>query len=147
MTDTIVFGYQKKDRIDFCVIFYNTTTGERKKKYIKNLKQIAAYQDYCLLISQVDEQQNTYVLVLCNAVGSPVDSKWINIEPTSVAMSNTHIIICSKYDVYTWQYSVSVDQLASTGYKRKVGREVAFFIDDEPNPNSIYDKKSYLVES
>ena len=55
MTDTIVFGSQKKDRIDFCVIFYNTTTGERKKKYIKNLKQIAAYQDYCLLISQVDE--------------------------------------------------------------------------------------------
>ena len=26
MTDTVVFGYQKEDRIDFCVIFYNTKT-------------------------------------------------------------------------------------------------------------------------
>ncbi len=38
MTDTVVFGYQKEDRIDFCVIFYNVKTGQQKKKYIKNLK-------------------------------------------------------------------------------------------------------------
>ena len=28
MSDTVVFGYQKEDRIDFCVIFYNVKTGE-----------------------------------------------------------------------------------------------------------------------
>ena len=30
MSDTVVFGYQKEDRIDFCVIFYNVKTGEQK---------------------------------------------------------------------------------------------------------------------
>jgi len=35
-------------------------------------------------------------------MGSTVDSKLINISPKTVAMSETHIIVCSDSEVYSW---------------------------------------------
>ncbi len=37
---TIVFGYQKSDRIDFCIVFWETKTDKRYFKYVKDLSEI-----------------------------------------------------------------------------------------------------------
>ena len=42
--------------------------------------------------------------MLCNGIGSPLDTKYINIDPTSIAMTKTHIIVASSDHIYTWQY-------------------------------------------
>ena len=37
---TIVFAYQKSDRVDFCVVFWDTKNDEKSMKYIKDLTEI-----------------------------------------------------------------------------------------------------------
>ncbi len=44
------------------------------------------------------------MIVLCNAVGCPLETKIIGIEPKHVAMSGTHVIIADTEVVYFWQY-------------------------------------------
>uniref|UniRef100_A0A9J7XKM3 WD repeat domain 35 n=1 Tax=Cyprinus carpio carpio TaxID=630221 RepID=A0A9J7XKM3_CYPCA len=48
-----------------------------------------------------------YVLVLCNSIGTPQDSKYIDIYPLFVTMTKTHVIVASKEAFYVWQYRVA----------------------------------------
>ena len=43
--------------------------------------QIKACGDYCVLVQENELKKGEYILVLSNAVGCPIDSKVINIEP------------------------------------------------------------------
>ncbi|CAB1330545.1 unnamed protein product, partial [Coregonus sp. 'balchen'] len=68
-----------------------------------------------------------YVLVLCNSIGTPLDSKYIDIDPLFVTMTKTHVIAASKEAFYIWQYRVAkkltameINQVSRT---RKEGRE------------------------
>jgi WD repeat-containing protein 35 len=47
------------------------------------------------------------MIQLCNAIGCPVESKTISIEPKYVAMNGTHVIVASDDVVYYWQYRSS----------------------------------------
>ena len=151
--ETLVFAYQKADRIDFCVIFWDTKTDAKNIKYVKNLIAIRAYGEFCVLISKVEETTDQYSIILCNAIGSPVDSKVINIEPTYISMSKTHIIVSSSEHIYCWQYKNQIARLTTFEAtskqgteSRKMGRENAWFIDEDPNPNTIYDKDKYATD-
>ena len=44
------------------------------------------------------------MLVLCNSIGTPLDSKYIDIDPVYVCMTKTHIIAASKEAFYQWQF-------------------------------------------
>jgi WD repeat-containing protein 35 len=55
------------------------------------------------LISKI-EKEDKWTLVLCNAVGCPLESKTIAIEPKHSAMSSTHLIIACDDVVYYWEY-------------------------------------------
>lgn len=150
--ETLAFAYQKSDRIDFCVIFWDIKADSKIIKYVKNLIAIKAYGEFCVLVSKFEETEQ-YNLTLCGSIGNPVDSKIINIEPTYISMSKTHIIIASVDHVYCWQYKNQVARLTAFegvskqgAESRKIGRESAWFIDEEPNPNMIYDKDKYLLE-
>lgn len=75
------------------------------------------------------------MLVLCNSIGTPLDSKYIDIDPLFVTMTKTHVIVASKEAFYIWQYRVAkkltameINQVAPT---RKEGRERIYHIDDE----------------
>ena len=65
-----------------------------------------------------------YVLVLCNSIGTPMDSKYIDIDPTYVAMTKTHIVAASKEAFYVWQFK-NIKKLAAMEIsgKRKAGNE------------------------
>ena len=155
MNKTLVFAYQKSDRIDFCVIFWDTKTDAKNIKYVKNLQWIKAAGEYCLLISKIEENADQYMLILCNSIGNPLDTKHINIEPVCVAMSKTHIAICSYDHIYCWHYKQPTrlttfsDTTSSSAVgnalkdKRRFGKENAWFIDELPNANFIYDKDKY----
>lgn len=57
---TIVFGYQKKDRIEFSVIFWNIETEERNIKFVKNLVEILACDDLCAIITRFENETGEY---------------------------------------------------------------------------------------
>ena len=65
-----------------------------------------------------------FVLVLCNSIGTPLDSKYIDIDPVYLSMTHTHIVAASKEAFYTWQFK-NIKKLASleVSGKRKAGAE------------------------
>ena len=42
-----------------------------------------------------------------NSIGTPLDSKYIDIEPLFVTMSGSYIVAASKECVYVWNYQSS----------------------------------------
>lgn len=80
-----------------CVIFWNISTGDKQAKTVRNLVAITACKDLCLLAVKMDEESLQVcislmvvhhalswpsplqcTLLLCDALGTPVDSRNIN---------------------------------------------------------------------
>ena len=123
-SNTVVFAYRKPDRAELSVVFWDTNIDEKHVKIVKRLdKVVTSGGDYCLLVSsnpKPSENPNetkknlisnasaslysgqTWVLQLCNGVGSPIDSKVITIEPIFVAMNLTHVVVCNHDTIYVW---------------------------------------------
>lgn len=91
-----------------CIIFWDISINEKHVKYMKRLQQIATSEEYCVLVAKIEPEPGKHIpqwiLVLCNAVGCPIDSKTITIEPKHVCMNKTHIIVANEDVVYVWQY-------------------------------------------
>ena len=92
------------------------------------------------MLSTRTDDPNVHILILCNAIGSPVDSKYIGMEPQYIAMTDTHIIAASSDLVCVWQYSTKVNKLTSidtamdgVALKKKDGKEVVWHADENPS--------------
>lgn len=134
-SQTLVFAFRKPERNDMCIIFWDTTINQKHVKYMKRLQKIQACGDYCVLIAKVEDTAvDEWTLVLCNAVGCPLETKTIGIEPKYVAMSSTHVIIASDDVVYYWQYRTKQVTLEQQK-KQKSGKENAFHIEEAPKPD------------
>ncbi|XP_014880657.1 WD repeat-containing protein 35-like [Poecilia latipinna] len=146
---TVVYAYTKPERQEYCVVYWDTKNNEKFVKYVKNLISITTSGDFCILASKADEKQPQddvgsetmnlarYVLILCNSIGTPLDSKYIDIEPLFVTMTRTHVITASKEAFYLWQYRVAkkltaleINQVTRT---KKGGRERFYHIDSNPS--------------
>ncbi len=114
-------------------------------KYMKRLIGIMGNGDNCVLISQADDsntqtnlsasvtlsklqQQQQYVLVLCNSIGTPLESKYIDMQPHYWAMNSSHIVVASKSYFYLWNYQAMVDR---NSLKRQTFEKTVFI--DNPN--------------
>ncbi|NXR71104.1 WDR35 protein, partial [Pycnonotus jocosus] len=133
-SNTVVYAYTRADRPECCVVFWDTKNNEKYVKYVKSLISITTCGDFCVLATKADENQPQYVLVLCNSIGTPLDPKYIDIEPLFVTMTKTHVIAASREAFYVWQYRVAkkltameINQLSRS---RKEGRERICHIDD-----------------
>ena len=173
-SNTLVCAYNKSDRPEHCVVFWDTNTDDRYTKYVKKLLRIGAAGENCVLATKADvslaetpsagnERSNngrgrghrprsradaadgTYILILCNAIGSPIDSKYINVAPSFIAMTPCHVVVASDDMLYVWQYRTQVSKLTTLdggggfswpshfGLRRKEGRERTFHIDELPD--------------
>ncbi|KAF3844601.1 hypothetical protein F7725_007764 [Dissostichus mawsoni] len=134
---TVVYAYTKPERLEYCVVFWDTKNNEKFVKYVKSLMSITTSGDFCILASKADDTQPQYVLILCNSIGTPLDSKYIDIDPLFVTMTKTHVIAASKEAFYLWQYRVAkkltaleINQVTRT---KKEGRERVYHIDSNPS--------------
>ncbi len=84
---------------------------------MKQLLAIRAAGENCVFATRTDDQSGQYILILCNAIGSPVDSKYIDIEPVHIAMTEYHVIVANNELVYVWQYRTPVTKLTSIASK------------------------------
>ncbi|XP_036431101.1 LOW QUALITY PROTEIN: WD repeat-containing protein 35 [Colossoma macropomum] len=147
-SNTVVYAYTRPDRMEYSVVFWDTKNNEKFVKYVKSLMSVTTCGDFCILATKADDSHPqedadpeagaaTYVLVLCNSIGTPLDSKYIDLDPLFVTMTKTHVIAASKEAFYAWQYRVAkkltaleINQVAKT---RKEGRERVYHIDDSPS--------------
>jgi hypothetical protein len=64
-----------KNRMYCAVVVPLACPGCRYTKYVKNLLSIHAAGDNCVLTTRTDDDSGQWILILCNAIGSPVD-RW-----------------------------------------------------------------------
>lgn len=143
-SNTLAFASQKLDKSEYSIVFWNTVTDEKYYRIVKKLVCIAGSGEHCVLASQNEDESGQFSLVLCNSLGSPVDSKTLHFEPLYLAMNNLHIVACSEDCVYVWQYRSQVSRFLSLdAVKSRVGREIAFGIEQAPSFTEAYDSKRF----
>lgn len=69
-----------------------------------------------------------YLLQLCNGIGTPVDFKYVDVEPLHVDMNSSHVIIASREAFYLWNYSVP----------RKSARDLQVSLSKRPPAKEVY---------
>jgi WD repeat-containing protein 35 len=149
--NTLVYSYNKPERPEHCVVFWDTKSDDKYVKYIKQLMSIHAAGENTVLVTQSEENETQHTLILCNAIGSPVDTKFIEMSPSFCTMTKYHVIVASEHSIYIWQYRTPVSKLTSVEFstnqnvkslRRKEGRERIFHIDD-PASVGASDLQSY----
>lgn len=168
-SNTLVYTHNRVDQTENCVVFWDTKSDERVTKYIKGLLGIKAAGDNCVLLTKIynedlgegvdragdpHEQASTfkeiqYQLILCDTIGSPIETKVIDFEPLYVSMTCRHIVAASTDAIYVWQYRNSNAKLTglvsgnssnnpnalevssmSQLLQRGGGREKIFYVDE-----------------
>lgn len=91
---------------------------------MSRLLGVTAAGEHCVLATKSDDstaQSGKYGLILCNTIGTPVDSKlskiiichyadkrflakFIEVEPLCSAMNPTHVIAASKSEFFVWNF-------------------------------------------
>lgn len=59
--------------------------------------------EHCVLAAFAEEP-GKYTLVLCNAIGMPLSTKQIPLEPVLLAMTPEHLVAASPDTVFVWRY-------------------------------------------
>ena len=55
-SNTLVYAFRKPDKIEHCVIFWNTTSGAKHAKSVRNLVSISSCKDLCVLVTKLEEE-------------------------------------------------------------------------------------------
>jgi WD repeat-containing protein 35 len=110
---TCVYAFQRPERAETSVMFWNVKSNEKTIKQIRHLTHLNAAGDACLLVSKQDDIQQC-VVQLVNSIGGPMETRYIDMEPLYCSMNESHVVCCGEENVYVWQYrnpSASVDAL------------------------------------
>lgn len=152
--NTVVYSYLS-EQDHHTLVFWDTKTNKQNYKYVKNMLDITACSSFCLITAKISD--NTYLLILTNSIGSPVDNKIINIEPKYIALNSSFAVASDGNYVYLWQFrgSPREDAAAHKTFQlrgkemsinlltQKLMRELCFFIDDPPNLNDVYNSLTF----
>uniref|UniRef100_A0A1B6EDL0 WD repeat-containing protein 35 n=1 Tax=Clastoptera arizonana TaxID=38151 RepID=A0A1B6EDL0_9HEMI len=130
---TIVYSYNRPDRIGTQVTFWDTNNNECYNKSVRCLIGVSACKDHCVLAVRSEEPTGQYGLILCNAIATSVDSKYMDLEVQLVAINSTHVFAASKDNFLLWHYitpkSHSTLGISNTRHRK----ERLYHIDDTPS--------------
>ena len=64
------------------------------------------------------------MIILCNSIGTPLDFKYIDLAPSFVAMTASHIVVASREAFYMWQFkNVKQRAILEVSNRLKAGME------------------------
>lgn len=134
-SNTVTYAYTKNDRIESTVIFWNLNTNERFIKFTKHLLAITASGEFCSFATKNEDSNGKFAVILCNAIGTPVESRYIDIEPCFLAMNSAYVFVASHQAIYSWHFHSPKGRtlLEFTAQKTKLGQEKLFHVDDSPS--------------
>ncbi|OAE19425.1 hypothetical protein AXG93_4273s1210 [Marchantia polymorpha subsp. ruderalis] len=107
-------------------------TKTRYCKYVNRLVAVSGGGEHCVLAT-VGEIPDQYILILCNAIGNPVDSKNISVEPLFVTMNSSYVFIASEDKIFVWMYKGTHESQAY-GVDPVILQEHIIHIDDLQHP-------------
>nr|CAD7432265.1 unnamed protein product [Timema monikensis] len=131
---TVVYCYNRPDKHGTIVSFWDITNNECYNKLVKYLLGIASFGEHCVLATKADDSSTSqFSLILCNAISTPVDSKYMDIEPLWVSMNSSYVCAASRDNFLLWQYktpkSRSTIHISSSRHRK----ERLYHIDDSPS--------------
>ena len=59
--------------------------------------------EHCVLTA-IGEEPGKYALILCNAIGMPLSTKQIPLEPVLLTMTPEHLVVASPDTIFVWRY-------------------------------------------
>ncbi|XP_069964881.1 WD repeat-containing protein 35 isoform X2 [Bactrocera oleae] len=152
------------------ITFWNTVSNQSFLKEVEPALGMAACNDHCVLAVEclnsnmkenivtdatnpIQNDDKCYQLMLCNSIGTTVDSKYTDMKPNFIAINSGHVAIASFDEVLIWHYNTPKSAANLHGAKGR--KENRFHIDDTPTGvemakdlviatgGASYDKKAY----
>ncbi len=109
--DCVVYSFATAGRDDQCVMFWDTSTDERHLKHVRGLLAMCGSGEHCALVATAPEPEEgaaaavgRYIVVLCNSIGTAVETRYINVEPTHLCMTPHCVVVASRDALYMWSY-------------------------------------------
>lgn len=139
----MAYAFNKADRIESTVIFWNTNTNEKYVKYMKNLQKMCAMGEFCTIATREDGNTPKFALIVCNSIGTPVDSTTTEVEPLHLSMTESHVFAASKDQIFVWRFQTPRGRtvLELSGQRSKPVHERVIHINEAPtegeSPNDL----------
>ena len=78
---------------------------------------------HCVLVTRAEEANQCNV-ILCDSIGTPVDSNTMTLEPLCMTMTSTHVVAASSDTVFVWLYNPdSGARLSASVHNKCMGSE------------------------
>ncbi|XP_077517801.1 intraflagellar transport protein Oseg4 [Amblyomma americanum] len=135
LANTVAYAFNKTDRIESTVVFWNTNTNEKYVKYMKNLLKMCAAGELCTISTREDGSSPKYALIVCNSIGTPVDSTMTDVEPLQLSMTESHVFAASKDQIFVWRFQTPRGRtvvLELSGQRSKPVLERVIHINETP---------------
>ncbi|XP_054168893.1 WD repeat-containing protein 35-like [Oppia nitens] len=92
------------------VIFWHIPSETKYFKSVRNLLQIASHGQLCVIATRTEEMggspktKETSSLIICNAIGTPVDMTTIELSVHYLSINSTRVIASSKDSFCLWKF-------------------------------------------
>ncbi|ORC82983.1 uncharacterized protein TM35_000791090 [Trypanosoma theileri] len=137
---TVVFAYNRPDRLEDSVMFWNIRSNERVIRHIRGLFHIDSCKDACMIVNSPDDGRHS-IVELVNAIGSPMETRMLEMVPLVCGMNSSHMVVADEENIYVWQFrdpSVVVDALdpISVQASRRETRDRVVHVDEIVRPDT-----------
>jgi WD repeat-containing protein 35 len=107
----VVYAFSQVGRDDQCVMFWDTATDGRHLKHVHGLLALSGAGEFCALVAAAPAPEEgapapagRFIVVLCNSIGSAVETRYINVEPMHMCMTPSCVVVASRDALYMWSY-------------------------------------------
>ncbi|XP_076282876.1 intraflagellar transport protein Oseg4 [Lasioglossum baleicum] len=128
---TVVYTNERISKDGISIMFWNTVNNTCCTKHARALISIDSHGEHCVLAVMNDPSQGSeqFALLVCNSIATPVDAKFINLEPLWVSITNSLVITASKNNFLLWNYRTPRN---GSLHASKPKREKIYHIDETP---------------
>ena len=105
-SDILLYAFNKPNTSESLLTFWNTKTDEKYCKNVAGLISITTSREHVIVASKTIDGSLQSILTLYNAIGVPIDSKYIDFEPKFVSVSGSNIIFASESVIVLWQVKI-----------------------------------------
>ncbi|KAG7199655.1 hypothetical protein KM043_014248 [Ampulex compressa] len=130
-SNTVVFTNEKISKDGICVTFWNTCNNTCCTKYVRALISVASHDEHCVLAVKNDPSQGSeqFALMVCNTIATPIDTKFLDLEPLWVTMTSKIVITASKNNFMLWHFRTPRNSMLHSG---RVKRDKIYHVDETP---------------
>ncbi|XP_015110553.1 WD repeat-containing protein 35 [Diachasma alloeum] len=130
-SSTVVFTNERVTKDGVCITFWNTSNNSCCTKYVRSLISITSSGEHCALAvrNDLNQESEEFILIVCNTIATPIDTKYLDLEPSWITMTSNSVIAASKNNFVIWNFRIPKSASLSSSRMRK---DRMYHVDDTP---------------